>query len=203
VSPLWVYSPNGIIGEALASYVKSLGFRVDPEPERAAAAVFDLTSYESPLPPPPPIPCLAMVRSADPEVIEAAMQLGYRDVHHPSHGRARFAKSLQVLVAEAGSPGGSEADGADEDAAVALTSRETQVLGLVMLGLSNKRIAARLGIAERTAKHHITSLMRKYRVRSRWELLAKIQALQPRLHEDRVSAETWGTGDGNGGEGII
>jgi DNA-binding NarL/FixJ family response regulator len=38
-----------------------------------------------------------------------------------------------------------------------LTSRETQVLGLVRAGLANKQIARRLEISERTVKAHLTS----------------------------------------------
>ncbi|MDN4162029.1 response regulator [Nocardioides abyssi] len=40
---------------------------------------------------------------------------------------------------------------------VQLTSRETEVLGLVREGLANKQIARRLDISERTVKAHLTS----------------------------------------------
>lgn len=43
-------------------------------------------------------------------------------------------------------------------AANLLTERETEVLELVREGLSNKQIARRLGIAERTVKAHLTSV---------------------------------------------
>jgi DNA-binding CsgD family transcriptional regulator len=46
-----------------------------------------------------------------------------------------------------------------------------QVLGLLMLGLTNKRIAQRLAITERTVKHHVSSLIRKHRVDGRVGLL--------------------------------
>jgi DNA-binding NarL/FixJ family response regulator len=42
-------------------------------------------------------------------------------------------------------------------AAVDLTPREREVLGLVRQGLANKQIARRLGISERTVKAHLTS----------------------------------------------
>ena len=44
---------------------------------------------------------------------------------------------------------------------VALTSRETEVLGLVADGLGNKEIAERLGIASGTVKIHIQNILDK------------------------------------------
>jgi DNA-binding NarL/FixJ family response regulator len=45
-------------------------------------------------------------------------------------------------------------------AAVVLSERETEILGYVAAGLSNKLIARRLGIAEATVKAHLTSVFR-------------------------------------------
>ena len=42
-----------------------------------------------------------------------------------------------------------------------LTPRETQVLMLVADGLSNKAIAARLGVSDETVKFHLTSIFGK------------------------------------------
>jgi DNA-binding NarL/FixJ family response regulator len=176
-SSFWVYSPHAVLGEALAAYVTSIGFRVQSVPERAMAAVFDLTAFESPLPPPPPMPCLAMIRSPDPELVEAVLRIGYHGTHHPSYDCARFTHSLHDLLAAAERARTVEAPAPEPDAA-SLTTRETQVLGLLMLGLPNKRIAARLDISERTAKHHVSSLLRKHVVRSRLSLLAKVHAMQ-------------------------
>jgi DNA-binding NarL/FixJ family response regulator len=48
-----------------------------------------------------------------------------------------------------------------------ITSRETEVLAMLVSGCSNKEIAAPLGIEERTVKAHIAKLMRKVGVLNR------------------------------------
>lgn len=55
---------------------------------------------------------------------------------------------------------------------VQLTRRETEVLGLLAQGLSNKEIAAILWLSERTIERHITSLYRKIKVQRRSEAIA-------------------------------
>jgi len=52
-----------------------------------------------------------------------------------------------------------------------LTSREEEILSLVSRGLTNKEIANRLNLTERTVKHHMTSIMRKSKVRNRVEAM--------------------------------
>jgi DNA-binding CsgD family transcriptional regulator len=53
---------------------------------------------------------------------------------------------------------------------VGLTSREKDVLGLLLRRLSNKEIASILGITDRTVKFHVGNLLNKLQVRSRHEL---------------------------------
>jgi DNA-binding NarL/FixJ family response regulator len=48
-----------------------------------------------------------------------------------------------------------------------LTVRETEVLSLLAEGLSNKGIAARLGISEHTAKFHVNAILSKLGAESR------------------------------------
>ncbi|UYQ66625.1 helix-turn-helix domain-containing protein [Streptomyces peucetius] len=50
-----------------------------------------------------------------------------------------------------------------------MTERERQVLTLLGQGLANRLIARRLGIVERTAKAHVSSIVEKLGVSSRLE----------------------------------
>ena len=56
-----------------------------------------------------------------------------------------------------------------DDLGESLTPRELEVLGLIAEGLSNKAIAARLGIRESTIKDHVNSLLDKLGAQSRTE----------------------------------
>ena len=55
-----------------------------------------------------------------------------------------------------------------------LSSREKQVLGLVVLGYMNSQIAKQLFLAESTVKSHLSSAFGKLGVRSRHEAAARI-----------------------------
>jgi DNA-binding NarL/FixJ family response regulator len=55
----------------------------------------------------------------------------------------------------------------DDDPASDLTSRELDVLRLVAAGKPNKQIATELAISERTARTHVSSILRKLRLSSR------------------------------------
>jgi DNA-binding NarL/FixJ family response regulator len=54
-----------------------------------------------------------------------------------------------------------------DDVSSALTSRELEVLALVGTGRANKEIAAELSISERTARTHVSNILRKLGLASR------------------------------------
>ncbi len=60
-----------------------------------------------------------------------------------------------------------------------LTPKEREVLGLVAKGLTNKAIAKELGVAEKTVKTHVSSVLSKlnFKTRTRAALWAKEQGL--------------------------
>jgi len=60
---------------------------------------------------------------------------------------------------------------------VKLTRREQEVLNGVVRSLANKEIAASLNLSERTVKFHVSSLLAKFRVRGRMELVREAAQL--------------------------
>jgi DNA-binding CsgD family transcriptional regulator len=64
---------------------------------------------------------------------------------------------------------------------VKLTRREEDVLGGILRSLTNKEIAGELNLSERTIKFHVSSLLSKFKVYSRMELMREAlqQAMKP------------------------
>jgi len=58
-----------------------------------------------------------------------------------------------------------------------LTNRETEIMRLVSQGWPNKVIAARLGLQEKTVKHHMTGILKKLRVANRTEAALRWRAM--------------------------
>ena len=73
----------------------------------------------------------------------------------------------------------------DGETLARLTSREREVLRCLARGETNRLLARRLGIAERTVRAHVTSVVRKLDVGSRFE--ASLVAFQ---HYEALSEET-------------
>lgn len=72
-----------------------------------------------------------------------------------------------------------------------LSSREREVMALVVLGLANKQVASELGISEITVKAHRGSMMRKMEANSLPELVkqaARLRVHQPKLENANVKA---------------
>ena len=68
------------------------------------------------------------------------------------------------------------------DRYASLTSREREIMTLVVTGLLNKQVGGELGICELTVKIHRRQVMRKMKARS----LAELIGMAWRLHPDRV-----------------
>ena len=70
-----------------------------------------------------------------------------------------------VLAAESGHGEAAEVE--------ELTPREMDALEMLTEGLSNKQIAARLGISDHTAKFHVNSILAKFRAGTRTEAVMR------------------------------
>ncbi len=94
-----------------------------------------------------------LLKDASPDEILSGIRAAARG-ESPLHPKA----ARELLSARSETPTRGE---------VELTARETEVLGLVRAGLSNKQIARRLGITERTVKAHLTSCFQRIGVLDR------------------------------------
>lgn len=54
-----------------------------------------------------------------------------------------------------------------------LTRRQTEIAELVRQGLTNRAIATRLGISERTVAHHVEAVLARMGLRARWQIPAR------------------------------
>jgi DNA-binding NarL/FixJ family response regulator len=61
-----------------------------------------------------------------------------------------------------------------------LTGRQMEILRLVAEGLSNKEVALRLALQEKTVKHHMTGVLSKLNVRNRTEAALMMRELRDR-----------------------
>jgi DNA-binding NarL/FixJ family response regulator len=121
------------------------------------------------------IEVVALTSFAEDERVHAALQAGASgyvlkdsDADDVAAAvRAAHRGELQIDPAVARRLMSSLHDARDDDPISELTSRELDVLRLVASGEPNKRIAAELEISERTARTHVSRILRKLRLSSR------------------------------------
>jgi two-component system nitrate/nitrite response regulator NarL len=68
--------------------------------------------------------------------------------------------------------------GPPQDALSALTDREDEILRLVATGLSNKEVAIKLNLQEKTVKHHMTRVLSKLHVKNRTQAAILLRGSQ-------------------------
>ena len=97
-----------------------------------------------------------ILKDADADDVATAIRAAYR-------GEVHLDPAVATMLARRVREGATApAEGGDS-----LTDREGEVLGLVARGLSNKEIAARLAITERTARTHVSNVLGKLGLASR------------------------------------
>jgi two-component system response regulator DesR len=98
--------------------------------------------------------------------VRRALELGVDGVVLDDDAEEALAAVIAVVCAgQVSVPGGQRA----EVRAQALTTREKQILALVITGMTNAQIASRLFLAESTIKSHLSSAFNKLGVSSRYE----------------------------------
>jgi DNA-binding NarL/FixJ family response regulator len=94
-------------------------------------------------------------------------------------GEVYLDPAVAGIVARRMRDGGAGRGGNGADGGLArLTSRERDVLACVAHGLSNRAIAQELGMAERTARTHVSNILAKLEAPNRSAAAAKYQQLQ-------------------------
>lgn len=128
-------------------------------------------------------PVIFIAERIDPALVEEALALGVRGIlpaecsaaelssaiHAAAEGLAVFsAQVVELFYKSLRRDAQAERDVADEFAEE-LTSREHEVLEMMMEGLSNKEIAVQLNVSLHTVKFHISSILAKLGAGSRTE----------------------------------
>lgn len=91
-------------------------------------------------------------------------------------GKTVVAPDLAPILAKAVQGKSTDSDEDNDSPFSILTPRETEILGLLAEGQSNKAIARNLGISDGTVKLHVKAILRKLDVHSRVE--AAVMAVQ-------------------------
>jgi len=91
-------------------------------------------------------------------------------------GKTVVAPDLAPILAKAVQGKSPDDDEKNDSPFSVLTPRETEILGLLAEGQSNKAIARNLGISDGTVKLHVKAILRKLNVHSRVE--AAVMAVQ-------------------------
>jgi DNA-binding NarL/FixJ family response regulator len=101
------------------------------------------------------------------------------------NGEVYFDPSVAAIVARRLRTGGARASAERraEAALSQLTARERDVLACLARGMSNRAIAEELGMAERTARTHVSNILSKLGLTSRTQ--AALLAVEQRLDPDR------------------
>lgn len=110
---------------------------------------------------------LVLTSATDAERVPNAISAGaagfvYKDIDPDALASAiRTIHSGQLLLSPVAMRSLMNGNGAANTSAPSLTPRESQVLGLIAKGQTNRQIARALGVSEKTVKTHVTNLLRR------------------------------------------
>ena len=122
-------------------------------------------------------PIIIMSGSASKADVQAAMKVGVRGfVPKTLAGKSLISALRLVICGETYVPAdylGPSAQTGNNASGVALTDRETEVLGQLRQGNSNQEISLALDIAETTVKLHLRSISEKLNARNRTDIVVR------------------------------
>ena len=182
-----VVAAHQVLRQSIVELVRSLGLTTSSL-EQADVVVVDLCGELPPYPSPTALPTLALI-CADEDDAADLLRRGYKGYLRQGAEAAQLKAALLAIhrgenwaerkvLAKALS---ATSDSLDRSglAIHKLTSREQEVLHLLVKGLSNRDIAARLNITEKTVKGHASSLYSKLGVSDRRDLIFQFSRATP------------------------
>ena len=172
---VWVQSPHLLVELGLKALLRDQGFVVSDDLGNGVdVAIFDLGHGSIPYPSAPAgIPTLALVYQQDSE-LPVILRKGFRGYLRRDDGPDVLKEALWALFrGEVWAEGSVLFAMAGLGSETLPTSREQEVFQLIQLGHSNREIAELLDISVSTVKAHVTSLLHKYDVHSRLQLVAR------------------------------
>jgi len=105
----------------------------------------------------PTTPVIMLSANDEPDVVNTAMTWGAQAFISKSAAPDRVIAAINTALRGDGAPGDGETR---RGAGPSLSPRQSQVLDLLCMGLSNKAIAQKLGLSEFTVRGHVQILLR-------------------------------------------
>ncbi len=130
------------------------------------------------------IPVLVMSADDNPAICSKARESGANGFIHKQESPEVFATAVNALLDNgnwfSNMPNHAIYDTSNKELPITLqelglTARQGEVLGLILQGLPNKRIAQRLSLSEQTVKEHISGILERLKVRNRVEIITKLR----------------------------
>ena len=176
MTTVWVHSDSRLIDEALATLLTRARFEVVTGPDesaRADVAIWNLRPLKPPYPAPPAVPTLALIDGVDSDKV-CVLDAGYNGYLSGEEGAEDLASAVNaVRGGEIWAERSILSLFVRTQSTPTLTPREHQVLSLVVEGLTNKRIAQRLNLSEKTVKVYVSNVLKKLDAKSRTELIVQ------------------------------
>lgn len=172
---IWINSKSRLIGDALATLLeKAEGFTVHTGStplEGTDLAIWDLRGFKAPFPLPPEMPTVALIDGSKSDKI-IVLGIGYRGYLSGEESVEDLKRAVQVVLeGEIWAERSLMSSLVMRARTPTLTTRENQVFSLLVMGLSNKQIAQRLGISEKTVKVYVSGLLEKLGAKNRMDLV--------------------------------